>query len=221
LKNYVMALLATAAVGAFASTAQAGVVLSDDFTTTDSAKQVPMANWQGDSVFTSMPDPSVPGSSSVDLVGSANGTPYFPSLAPSMTLNAVDLDGSEGTAFSPSGDLVSNVSLSTGTYDVSFLLAGNMRGAPTQTTTIWLGSQFFTESLPSGQGYTLFSHEFTDASGFLSFVESGPASQQGSLLTNVSVSTVPEASTWAMMMLGFAGLGFAAYRKARPVVSVG
>jgi hypothetical protein len=32
--------------------------------------------------------------------------------------------------------------------------------------------------------------------------------------------TVPEASTWAMMMLGFAGLGFAAYRKARPAVSI-
>jgi hypothetical protein len=27
--------------------------------------------------------------------------------------------------------------------------------------------------------------------------------------------TVPEPSTWAMMMLGFAGLGFAGYRKSR------
>jgi PEP-CTERM motif len=26
---------------------------------------------------------------------------------------------------------------------------------------------------------------------------------------------VPEASTWAMMLLGFAGLGFAGYRRAR------
>ena len=31
---------------------------------------------------------------------------------------------------------------------------------------------------------------------------------------------VPEASTWAMMLCGFAGLGFAAYRKARPAVSI-
>ena len=31
-----------------------------------------------------------------------------------------------------------------------------------------------------------------------------------------SVNTnVPEPSTWAMMLLGFAGLGFAGYRKAR------
>jgi PEP-CTERM motif len=36
-------------------------------------------------------------------------------------------------------------------------------------------------------------------------------------IDNVSYnfSTVPEASTWAMMLAGFAGLGFAGYRKAR------
>jgi PEP-CTERM motif len=28
------------------------------------------------------------------------------------------------------------------------------------------------------------------------------------------VAAIPEPSTWAMMLLGFAGLGFAAYRKA-------
>jgi hypothetical protein len=34
-----------------------------------------------------------------------------------------------------------------------------------------------------------------------------------------SVSTVPESSTWAMMILGFAGLGFMAYRrKSKPVL---
>jgi hypothetical protein len=42
-------------------------------------------------------------------------------------------------------------------------------------------------------------------------------------LDNVSISTVssgvPEASTWAMMLLGFAGLGFVAYRrKSRPAL---
>jgi hypothetical protein len=217
-KSLALALITSVAFAAWSHDAQATVVLSDNFT---SMGQVPMDNWQGDSVFTSIPDPSVPGSSSVDLVGSVNGS-NFPSLAPSTTLNAVDLDGSEGTGFSPSGDLQSNMSLSTGSYVVSFWLAGNMRGAPTQTTTIWLGTQFFTLSLASDVPYTPFTHTFTDASGFLSFVESGPASQQGSLLTNVSVSTVPEASTWAMMALGFAGLGFAGYRRAkRPAFSAG
>ena len=29
------------------------------------------------------------------------------------------------------------------------------------------------------------------------------------------IISVPEPSTWAMMLIGFAGLGFAAYRRAR------
>jgi hypothetical protein len=33
---------------------------------------------------------------------------------------------------------------------------------------------------------------------------------------NVPASAVPEPSTWAMMLLGFAGLGWAAYRRANP-----
>jgi hypothetical protein len=210
-KSLVLALVASVAFSTWSHHAQAAVVLSDNFT---SMGQVPTANFSGDSVFTSIPSPSVAGSASVDLVGSVNGS-FFPNLAPSATLDAVDLDGSEGTGFSPSGDLQSNMSLSTGNYVVSFLLAGNMRGAPPQTTTISIGSQSFALTLPSSQGYTLFTHTFNNASGDLSFVESGPASQQGSLLADVSVSTVPEASTWAMMVLGFAGLGFAGYRRAR------
>ena len=33
----------------------------------------------------------------------------------------------------------------------------------------------------------------------------------------IAESAIPEPSTWAMMMLGFAGLGFAGYRKARSI----
>ena len=33
------------------------------------------------------------------------------------------------------------------------------------------------------------------------------------VLDNVAISAVPEASTWAMMILGFAGVGFMAYRR--------
>ena len=32
---------------------------------------------------------------------------------------------------------------------------------------------------------------------------------------DVSVSAVPEPSTWAMLLLGFAGIGFMAYRRSR------
>ena len=33
-------------------------------------------------------------------------------------------------------------------------------------------------------------------------------------------ATVPESSTWAMMLLGFAGLGFAGYRKSRKAAAL-
>jgi hypothetical protein len=211
-KSLALALITSVALATWSHHAQAAVVLSDNFSTTDPAADVPVDNWAGDSVFVSLPSPSVPGSSSTDLVGSVNGS-NFPSLAPSSTLNAVDLDGSEGTGFSPSGDLQSRSSLALGNYVVSFLLAGNLRGNVPQTTTISIGSESFSLTLPATQGYTPFSFVFDGASGPLTFLESGPASQQGSLLANVSVGTVPEASTWAMMVLGFAGLGFAGYRR--------
>ena len=41
-------------------------------------------------------------------------------------------------------------------------------------------------------------------------------------LTNVyrGISDAPEASTWAMMIIGFAGLGYAAFRRARVQISL-
>jgi hypothetical protein len=44
-----------------------------------------------------------------------------------------------------------------------------------------------------------------------------PLAYNATGLDNIDVirSTVPESSTWAMLLLGFAGLGFAGYRRAR------
>jgi hypothetical protein len=42
-----------------------------------------------------------------------------------------------------------------------------------------------------------------------------PAWDGPAAATNLSVTVVPEPSTWAMMILGFAGLGFAGYRSSR------
>jgi len=204
-------LLATAALvagGMWASSASASVVLSDDFGSTGA-----VGNWSGDGTFLSIPQPgNVSGSPSVDLVGHG----FFSSLAYSG--NSVDLDGSTGSGFSPAGKIQSVMSLPSGDYTVSFLLAGNMRGAAVQTTQVCLGSQCVDISppLPAGQGYTPELLQFKGASGQLSFADLGPSTQQGNLLDNVSVGTgVPEVSTWAMMLLGFAGLGFAGYRRGK------
>jgi hypothetical protein len=39
----------------------------------------------------------------------------------------------------------------------------------------------------------------------------------GQVVGEISGSFVPEPSTWALMPLGFAGLGYAGYRRARAV----
>ena len=44
------------------------------------------------------------------------------------------------------------------------------------------------------------------------FTEVGVASQDG-INDGTLITAVPEASTWAMMILGFCGLGFMAYRR--------
>jgi hypothetical protein len=56
------------------------------------------------------------------------------------------------------------------------------------------------------------------ALGFGNIIQNGP----GSEYVTVSVTTgVPEPSTWAMMLLGFAGVGFMAYRrKSKPALMV-
>ena len=53
-------------------------------------------------------------------------------------------------------------------------------------------------------------------STLLSFTSAAPQNCcYGPALDNVAVTAVPEASTWAMMILGFVGVGFMAYRRKR------
>ena len=197
--------LATAAILAGAGAANAGVVLSDNF---DSDTAV--LNWPGDATFLSIPQPgNVPGMPSVDLVGDGDG---FGNLA--FSGNSVDLDGSTGGGFSPAGQIQSVASLATANYTVSFVAAGNLRGAAAQTLTVAIGDQSQSFVIPAGQGYQAYNLTFTGASGQVSFIDSGPASQQGNLIDNVAVS-VPEPATWAVMMLGFGGMGAAMRNKRR------
>ena len=105
----------------------------------------------------------------------------------------------------------------TDTFAVTF-------GATTlNTSTITLASQTF-----SGWQVATLDFVATATTETLSFVDNGvclvpgalcgPGDSGGppfSLLDNVSVTAVPEPSTWAMMILGFASLAFAGYRSRR------
>jgi hypothetical protein len=124
--------------------------------------------------------------------------------------------------------LTQQVQLSAGvTYDLSFALEGTKSGANNQfgytltsnvNTTPTFTVPNTNATVPVGQ-WTTYSNYFTpNADGLytLSFnFTSGLTPAQDVLLTDVSVAAVPEASTWAMMMLGFVGVGFMAYRKKR------
>jgi hypothetical protein len=59
---------------------------------------------------------------------------------------------------------------------------------------------------------------FSDDPSGVSFL--GPNTTEMAFTVTLS-SSVPEPSTWAMMLLGFAGLGFAGYRRSRKAVSIG
>jgi hypothetical protein len=190
---------------AAASTASAGVVLQDNFNA-----DAQMLNWTGDATFSSLPQPPVNGQPSTDLIG----TGFF-DLQPGNG-NYVDLDGSTGYGNLPfAGVLVSNATFGPGSYTLSFDLAGNLRGAPAQTTFVGMINggvpQLVAALTPANTDpFALHTYSFSTAGGQLYFVDPGPSDQQGNLLDNVTLSsTVPEPAAWALMLIGFAGLGAA------------
>jgi hypothetical protein len=194
--------VAALALGASVQSSSAAIVLQDNF-----EGSTAQGNWAGDSVFRSIPQPgNVQGFPSVDLVGPG----FFPELA--FSGNSVDLDGSTGAGNNPTGQLQSVASFGLGDYTVTFMLSGNQRGFPEQTTVVSLGNQSFSVT-PTDDIYHAYSFTFLGTSGQLSFLDNGPSNFRGNLLDNVVLSAVPEPSTWAMMILGFAGIGFMAYRR--------
>jgi len=129
-------------------------------------------------------------------------------------------------------------------YTVSFGWAGAQQlgytGATTDFWAVSLGSQTIdtpTVHVPSGgfSGWMSESFRFTatTAEEVLSFkafgtcltVTCGPTTSGAppfALLDSVALTTsaVPEPSSWAMMLIGFAGLGYAGFRSRRRAISI-
>ena len=120
--------------------------------------------------------------------------------------------GPDGFATNPfgTGSVINNSTGSTvGTYTDptgAFALAGFFLGAldnnpfkigASDTLTVPIGATALFFGLPDANG-------FNGASGFYS-------DNAGSFTVNIAA--VPEASTWAMIILGFAGVGLLAYRR--------
>lgn len=187
---------AVAAAALFGGHAFAGAtVLSDNFNLDGPGT----LNWSGDSVFKSTSPPG-----SVDLIPVGSQYDFQPGNG-----FYVDLDGTTGDGHNPAGQLTSVQSIGPGTYTLTFDLAGNLRGATAQTTTISLGSWSTTVAPANTQPFQLYSYTFTTTTAAsLVFTENGPSDQQGNLLDNVNLTAgVPEPAAWGMMILGLFTVG--------------
>ena len=208
--------LAAAMLGVSCAQASAGYVTDGNFTNSISGFQT-LGN--GATIGGAW---TVTGNS-VDLIGS-----YWqaPPASPSGS-GSVDLDGNAP------GGISQTISIGPGTYILSFYLSGNPDGGNALKTdltslsnTVPVASQTFLFTTgPTGannshgtMNYVLETMQFTigpgETSTLLSFTSQDlNNSPYGPVIGDVSISAVPEASTWAMMLLGFAAIGFWAYRK--------
>ena len=193
------------AAGVLSTQTQAGTVFSDDFNSyAFQLNWVPSANW------------TAPGPGAVDLIGETTTQTQF-DFYPGHG-GYVDLNGTNGVP----GTLQTITNFAPGAYTLAFDLGGNALGDGPKTTVVTLGNISESITLNSGDPLTQYLFSFTTTtSGQLSFADlAGGNGNIGNILDNVTLSTgltrvsgVPEASTWAMMFVGFLGLGLMGYRR--------
>ncbi len=101
------------------------------------------------------------------------------------------------------------------TYDVSFVYKSNP-GVIDPTANVLLDGNSI-GSVTGGTGWQTFTYSFVGTGGVETFAinETYGYNNGGVFLDNASISPVPELSTWAMMLAGFAALGFAGYRRTK------
>jgi hypothetical protein len=106
-------------------------------------------------------------------------------------------------------------------YTLSYLYGGRS-GADASMTTSFGGATIVGSAISGnlgvwvGQSFNIIATGATERLQFTAIALNGCPSC-GAEVTNVSVTGVPEVSTWAMMLAGFAGLGFVGYRRQKAV----
>lgn len=94
-------------------------------------------------------------------------------------------------------------------------------------TALWDGTPIFAQFgpdntvFPGNAAGTFVGWEGLDANGYGETIWDNHTGPESGVLANIYVGTptVPEPATWAMMLLGFVGLGFAGYRGSRKGVA--
>jgi choice-of-anchor C domain-containing protein len=165
------------------------------------------------------------GDTSIDFWTVGGSIDYIHGYWPAQDGNrSLDLNGSDALGSVKQDFNVVNG----GKYTVSFWLAGNPDGPPTiKQVGVDVNGGFQTFTFDSSGsslgdlGWKQYSFGFTaigttETLKFVSLDCGNPdACSFGAALDNVSVTAAPELSTWGMMLLGFAGIGLVAYRRAR------
>ena len=150
-------------------------------------------------------------------------------------------DGLNGTAevglWDTSGNLLASATVPTGTAGT---LVNDFRFASIAPYALTAGVQYIigafepddlASSLNTGQGgsgfvdpnVTIYQDQYSNFNSAFSFPDTSDFNPGGAWLgaNFITASAVPETSTWAMLALGFAGLGFAGYRSAKSNISIG
>lgn len=136
---------------------------------------------------------------------------------------SIDLNGSAQGGIKQTFDTLSGVQ-----YNVTFWLAGNPDGSPATKSVLvaatgaadGLFSFDSTGASKSNMGWSKYTYNFlaTGTSTTLSFASQN-AGAYGAALDNVAVAAVPEPATWALMLIGFAAVGFGMRRRSPTAVS--
>jgi hypothetical protein len=174
-------------------------VLTYDFTATVTG------NGSGDPLGTQVGN-QFNGSFSYDTATQAalnlGGEAVYPTSSLSITLPSETID----LPFSSNNHLVI-VNSSPGTFD-QFSLAAQQGNVQISLTLVDpTGTAFNSLAIPT----SLSLESFQTTTGFVAI--GGTLAADFTITSLAQVSGVPESSTWAMMILGFAGVGLIAYRK--------
>jgi hypothetical protein len=168
-------------------------------------------------------------------IGHQDGVLQYATTAPNITpyqgLNFYSLDGAgDNGVFIANDGITQSVATVTGaSYQLTFGLSGENGPGGITTLAVTIGSQT-TDFTITSDSSSFFNKPFStmtinyvaaSADTAISFIEtaSNDGGNNDALIDGVSfqgpavTSAVPEPSTWAMMILGFAGVGFMAYRR--------
>jgi hypothetical protein len=115
------------------------------------------------------------------------------------------------------------LNLGAGHYSVSYYYSPRPNiAADSNGIQLAIGSTVLDSVALAGSGSTVWglrTVDFKTSGGALTFSAIGTSDGVGGYLDSIKVASVPEASTWAMMVIGFGMVGFAARRRSGAVAA--